>query len=134
MKFVRVLAFALIGLLAIAACSDTPDSVGDAVSSLPESDDVAAAAAEVQTEMTQIADEIQRSAAAEDLESSWNDVQTSMTAAITAATTDGSVDTAAVQAELDDFQSDLEAVGDDVSSDLMSAWTSLRGKFEQLIG
>jgi hypothetical protein len=57
-----------------------------------------------------------------------------MTAAITAATTDGSVDTAAVQAELDDFQSDLEAVGDDVSSDLMSAWTSLRGKFEQLIG
>jgi hypothetical protein len=134
MKFVRVLAFALIGLLAIAACSDPPDSVGDAVSSLPESDDVAAAAAEVQTEMTQIADEIQRSAAAEDLESSWNDVQTSMTAAITAATTDGSVDTAAVQAELDDFQSDLEAVGDDVSSDLMSAWTSLRGKFEQLIG
>jgi len=134
MKLIRALVFALIGVMAIAACSDTPDTVGDAVSSLPGSDDVAATAAEVQTEITEIADQIQSSAAAEDLQSSWNDVQTSMTAAITAVTTDGSVDTSAVQAELDDFQSDLEAMSDDVSPELMSAWSSLRDKFEQLIG
>jgi hypothetical protein len=46
---------------------------------------------------------------------------------------DGEIDTTALQSELDEFESELTAAGDEVGDDLMSAWSSLRAKFEDLI-
>lgn len=133
MRTLRILAMSMIGLLAIAACSDTPDSVQDAVTSLPDSSEVAAVAAEVQTEMADLTATIQSSEAADAVETAWTEVQTEITAAIGTVTAGGSVDTEAINQELNAFQAELEAAGDEVRDDVMSAWTSLRSKFEQLL-
>jgi len=133
MKVIRILAMIVVGLLAIAACADTTGDIEDAVTSLPEASDVADLASEVQAEMTELATEIQNSQAAGDLETAWVALQAEMTAALSSVQADGEIDTTALQSELDEFESELTAAGDEVGDDLMSAWSSLRAKFEDLI-
>jgi uncharacterized protein YlxW (UPF0749 family) len=133
MKVIRILAMIVVGLLAIAACADTTGDIEDAVTSLPEASDVADLASEVQAEMTELATEIQNSQAAADLETAWVALQAEMTAALSSVQADGEIDTTALQSELDEFESELTAAGDEVGDDLMSAWSSLRAKFEDLI-
>lgn len=133
MKVIRILAMIVVGLLAIAACADTTGDIEDAVTSLPEASDVADLAGEVQAEMTELATEIQNSQAAADLETAWVALQAEMTAALSSVQADGEIDTTALQSELDEFESELTAAGDEVGDDLMSAWSSLRAKFEDLI-
>jgi len=134
MKTIRILVLGIVGLIGLAACSDTPDSLEDAVSSLPQTEDLAALAEEIQTEMTVLATEIQNSEAADELQETWADTQSEMRAAIDSVTSDGTVDGEAIRSQLEEFQSELEAAGAAVSDDLISAWTSLRTRFEQLIG
>lgn len=133
MKVIRILAMTVVGLLAVAACADTTGDIEDAVTSLPEASDVADLASEVQAEMTELATEIQNSQAAADLETAWVALQAEMTAALSSVQADGEIDTTALQSELDEFESELTAAGDEVGDDLMSAWSSLRAKFEDLI-
>jgi formiminotetrahydrofolate cyclodeaminase len=133
MKVIRILAMIVVGPLAIAACADTTGDIEDAVTSLPEASDVADLAGEVQAEMTELATEIQNSQAAADLETAWVALQAEMTAALSSVQADGEIDTTALQSELDEFESELTAAGDEVGDDLMSAWSSLRAKFEDLI-
>jgi len=133
MKVIRILAMIVVGLLAIAACADTTGDIEDAVTSLPEASDVADLANDVQAEMTELATEIQNSQAAADLETAWVALQAEMTAALSSVQADGEIDTTALQSELDEFESELTAAGDEVGDDLMSAWSSLRAKFEDLI-
>lgn len=133
MKVIRILAMIVVGPLAIAACADTTGDIEDAVTSLPEASDVADLASEVQAEMTELATEIQNSQAAADLETAWVALQAEMTAALSSVQADGEIDTTALQSELDEFESELTAAGDEVGDDLMSAWSSLRAKFEDLI-
>jgi hypothetical protein len=83
--------------------------------------------------MTELATEIQNSQAAADLETAWVALQAEMTAALSSVQADGEIDTTALQSELDEFESELTAAGDEVGDDLMSAWSSLRAKFEDLI-
>jgi formiminotetrahydrofolate cyclodeaminase len=133
MKVIRILAMIVVGPLAIAACADTTGDIEDPVTSLPEASDVADLAGEVQAEMTELATEIQNSQAAADLETAWVALQAEMTAALSSVQADGEIDTTALQSELDEFESELTAAGDEVGDDLMSAWSSLRAKFEDLI-
>jgi len=133
MKVIRILAMTVVGLIAVAACADTTGDIEDAVTSLPEASDVADLASEVQAEMTELATEIQDSQAAADLETAWVALQAEMTAALSSVQADGEIDTTALQSELDEFESELTAAGDEVGDDLMSAWSSLRAKFEDLI-
>jgi polyhydroxyalkanoate synthesis regulator phasin len=134
MRLVRYLLIALMGVFAIAACSDTADDVEDIATTLPEAGDMAETATEIQTEMSDLATEIQNSEASEQVQTAWNDLQTDMNSAIDSMMNDETVDTAAIQESLDSFESNLEAAGDSVSDELMTAWNELRSSFEQLMG
>lgn len=134
MRRVRILILALVGALAIAACSDTPDTVDDAVSSLPSEDDVVELTTEIQTEVEELTTEIENSEAGDQLLDAWTEVRAEVTEAVSAMTTGSEVDTDAVRAELDEFQAEVEAAGEEVGPELTTAWNELRSKVEALIG
>lgn len=134
MRLVRYLLIALMGVFAIAACSDTAEDVEDIATTLPEAGDVAETATEIQAEMSDLATEVENSEASDEVQSAWNDLQTEMNSAIDSMMNDETVDTAAIQESLDSFEADLETAGDSVSGELMNAWNELRSSFEQLIG
>jgi len=127
---------ALVAALALAACSDAPENVQDAVSSLPSSEEVTEnvteVAQDVQTQLNELGTAIENSEAAEDLQTAWSDVRTEVTSAISSFSSGESIDTAAIETQFDEFQTELEAMGDDVGDEVMSAWNELRAAFEQL--
>lgn len=133
MRTVRILIVALIGSIAVAACSDTPDSIDDAVSSLPGEEDVAELGADIQAEIDAVSTAIENSEAADELRDAWSDMQAELEEAMNAIASNEAVDTDAIRAELDEFQAQVEAASDDVSDELVSAWNELRAKVEQLI-
>lgn len=136
MRTVRVLIMALMAALAVAACSDAPENVEDAVSSLPSSEEVTEnvteVAEDVQTQLNELGTAIENSEAAEDLQTAWSDVRTEVTSAISSFSAGESIDTAAIETQFDAFQTELEAMGDDVGDEVMAAWNELRSAFEQL--
>lgn len=136
MRTVRVLIMALMATLAVAACSDAPENVEDAVSSLPSSEEVTEnvteVAQDVQTQLNELGTAIENSEAAEDLQTAWSDVRTEVTSAISSFSAGESIDTAAIETQFDEFQTELEAMGDDVGDEVMTAWNELRSAFEQL--
>jgi gas vesicle protein len=134
MKTKYLLLAVLVGALALVGCSDTPDTIEEAATSLPDVDDVQALAGDIQNEMSDIATEIEGSEAAEELQAAWSDIQTEITAAVAAVSEDGSIDTDAVRDELENFQSEMDDLGDQVSAELRSSWAELREKLEQLMG
>lgn len=136
MRTVRVLIMALMAALSVAACSDAPENVEDAVSSLPSSEEVTEnvteVAEDVQTQLNELGTAIENSEAAEDLQTAWSDVRTEVTSAISSFSAGESIDTAAIETQFDAFQTELEAMGDDVGDEVMAAWNELRSAFEQL--
>jgi hypothetical protein len=132
MKALRVFAVSIIALASVVACSDVPDSVDEAISSLPEEGDVTAAVENIQTQIDTVGEEIENSEAAEDLRDGWADVQSEIESAVESIAAGEQIDTEAIQTELDEFQADVEAARDDVSDELVAAWESLRDQFEQL--
>lgn len=136
MRTVRVLIMALMAALSVAACSDAPENVEDAVSSLPSSEEVTEnvteVAEDVQTQLNELGTAIENSEAAEDLQTAWSDVRTEVTSAISSFSAGESIDTAAIETQFDAFQTELEAMGDDVGDEVMTAWNELRSAFEQL--
>lgn len=136
-----VLSLALTGLLLLAACGDTSltattdsgtvttgDLTGDDVSA-----DVASTVAEVQAEVNELTTEIQSSAAAAELEGTWNTLQAELLAAVAAISEDGTIDGSAVQEEVDAFQTQLESLGDEVEPALTDAWETLRDRLQGLM-
>lgn len=134
MRPVRIVVAVLIGLLAIVACSDAPDSVEDAVSSLPEEGEVSDAVTDIQSEIDAVATEIQNSEAADELQAAWADMQAQISSTIDSIQSNEAIDTEAIRTELDEFQSELEAAGDEVGDELTAAWNQLRSTIEQMIG
>lgn len=132
MRSIKTLLFVFVGLLALAACSGTTDTTDGSVSSLPSGEDVGDAAAEVQGELSALAAEIESSEAADDIRAAWSDVQTEISSAIATWTADGDVDTAALQSEFDEFETQLDALGDEVGDDLRESWLQVRQQVEQL--
>lgn len=125
-----VTAIAMAGLLVIGAC--TTDTADPEVSDDVEQNAVDLAA-EVETQMTNLAIEIQDSEAAADLQAAWGDVQAEITAAIASMGTDGTIQTENLGEELDEFQAELEAAGDAVTPELLQAWEALRSSVEQMM-
>ncbi|HUG07276.1 MAG TPA: hypothetical protein VMP13_00030 [Acidimicrobiia bacterium] len=134
MRTVRILIVALAGAVAVAACSDTPEGLDDAVTSLPGQDDVVALVAEVQADIEEVNTELANSEAADELRTAWSELNAELTTAIQSITSNQAVDTDAVRNQLDEFQSEVEAAGDEVSDELRSAWIELRSNFERLLG
>lgn len=137
-----VLVLALTGLLVLAACGDTdltattadPSSVttGD-VAGGDAADDIASTVAEVQSEVNELTTEVQNSAAATELEETWNALQSEVLAAVAAIGDDGTIDGSAVQEEVNAFQTQLDSLGDEVEPTLMEAWEALRDRLQGLM-
>jgi ABC-type glycerol-3-phosphate transport system substrate-binding protein len=134
MRNLKTLLVLLAGLFALAACSGTADTTDGSISSLPPEEDVSATAADVQAELSALATEIESSEAADDIRTAWSSVQTEITAAIATFTADGDVDTDALQSEFDNFEAQLDALGDEVGDDLRESWLEVRQQVEQLFG
>jgi predicted nuclease with TOPRIM domain len=134
MKRVRTLILALAGAVAIAACSDTPEVLDDAVTSLPGEEDVAELVTDIQSDIEDFTTEIESSEAADELRSTWSELRSEIAGALDSMMSNQAVDTEALRDRLDQFQSDVEAAGDEVGDDLRSAWLTLRSKLEQVLG
>lgn len=140
MKKLNVLAALLAGMLVLSACTTAVDgdAVDDVVTTLGETaeevgDDVSATVADVQAEVSELATEVQNSAAAGELEESWNTLQTEVLAAVAAIGDDGMIDGSQVQDAIDDFQSDLDALGNEVEPTLAEAWDTFRQRLESIM-
>lgn len=141
MKTKWIIGVVLIGAIGLIGCSDTPDTIEDIPTTLPEdipttlpaAEDVQEVVAEIQTEMTDISTEIQNSEASEDLQSAWAEIEAEIRSAVDSVAENGSFDTSGLQEQLDEFQDTLTSMGDDVSDELMSSWQTLRNAFDQLM-
>jgi hypothetical protein len=137
-----LLVLALSGLLFLAACGErdltettadpgsvtTADPAGEDVA-----DDLATTVAEVQAEVNELATEVQNSAAAAELEETWNALQSELLAAVAAIGDDGTIDGSAVQEEVDAFQAQLDSLGEEVEPTLMDAWETVRNRLQSLM-
>lgn len=131
----------LIGAIGLIGCSETPETIEDIPTTLPEelpttlpdAGDVQDLVDEIQTEMDDIATEIQNSDAGEELEGAWTEIETEIRAAVDSVAESGSFDASGLQDQLDEFQETLTSMGDDVSDELMSSWDALRNAFDQLM-
>jgi predicted small secreted protein len=132
MRNIKTLLAVLVALSTLAACSGTSGTGEDAISTLPTGEQVDDAAVEVQAELSALAAEIEGSDAAAEIQAAWTEVQAEVGSAIATLSADGEVDTAALEAEFDEFQSHLDALGDEVGDDLMAAWLEVRQQIEQL--
>lgn len=143
MRKLKLPVLALAGLLFLAACGETDvtvtttglESVTTTESTTGEdaTDDIAATVAEVQNEVNALATEVQNSSAAAELEESWNALQADLLAAVASIRDDGTIDGSAVQDEIEAFQSQLEALGDEAEPALMEAWETLRDRLQSLM-
>lgn len=139
MRKSKVLAALFAGILVLSACGDTTvEDVEDGVTSLGEAADnlppeVTETVDEVQADVTNLATEVQNSAAAAELEESWNSLQTEVVAALAAIGDDGMVDGTEVTDAIDDFQADLDALGDEVEPTLAEAWDTFRQRLEGMM-
>ncbi|HEY7469195.1 MAG TPA: hypothetical protein VIC07_06670 [Acidimicrobiia bacterium] len=150
MKIRRLIAVTLVSIVA-AACADAADTsvtslsddtatTGGGVSqtsmagnSGTEGLDPAAAMTMMQEDMSRLAEEIQSSEAAADLQVRWEQFQVDMTAALTEMQEDGTIDAEVIRDELEQFETDLETLGDQVEPELRAAWDSFRQDLDQLI-
>jgi glucose/arabinose dehydrogenase len=143
MKTRTLLILAVAGLLSLAACDEaglTTTTLADGATTTQNpttaddvANDIATTVAEVQAEVTQLANEVQNSAVAAELEESWDALQAEVLAAIAAIRDDGTIDGSQIQAALDSFQSDLDALGDQIEPSLVDAWDTLRNRLESLM-
>lgn len=133
MRTVRTLILVLIGAIAVGACSESPDSVDEAVSSLPDEEDFAELRAEIEAEIEELSTEIESSEAADDLRDAWVDMQAELDAAMDSIESNESIDTEEIRSQLEEFQTEVEAAGEEASDELVAVWNRLRSRFEQLI-
>jgi hypothetical protein len=143
MRKLNVATLALGGLLLLAACGETevtvpttdPGSVttADPTTGDDMTDDIATTVAEVQSEVSELATEVQNSSAAAELQESWNALQADLLAAVAAIGDDGTIDGSAVQEEMEAFQSQLDALGEEAEPALMEAWETLRVRLQSLM-
>jgi hypothetical protein len=141
MRKTKSFAIAIACLLALGACTDnaltTTTVDGGAVTTVADSTeataDVAATIAEVQSDVTDLSNEIQNSAAAAELQESWITLQTAVLAAVASVADDGTMDGTQIQGAIDDFQTDLDALGADVEPTVAEAWDTLRDNLESMM-
>lgn len=138
----RLTSILFAGVLVLAACSggDLDDvaseleDVTDATVSDEVEQDAMDLAADVEEQMDTLSEEIQSSDAAAGLQDAWADVQTAVTAAIASMQADGTVATDGIEEALNDFQSEVDAAGDEIAPELRSAWESLKTSIQELAG
>lgn len=121
-------------MLSLAACAGGDTTLTTLQEEMEETaTDVVATIAAAQGDIADIGQEIQESEASQELLDTWQDLQTDLTAFFTSVQSEQAVDTTQVQTILDNFESELDEAGDQVTPELRETWESLRAQIEQLL-
>ena len=138
-----LIAFGIAGAMTIAACAGTTDPTVTTAAVVPGtsgSDDTAttgsdpaAMAAELRARIDELAAEIENSEAAEQLQSNWAELQAGFTAALAGIGEDGTVDLSGVEDGLEEFEAEIEDLGDQVEPELRDAWERFQSELQQLM-
>jgi len=140
-----LIALGLACTLATAACADStdttdttvagPTSTSDATAPPPTTGDLdpTAAIASLQAEMSQLAAQVESSQAAAELQIMWDEFQAELTAALADVQADGTLDLSGVETRVQEFEDDLDSLGDQVEPELRDAWATFRSNIEQLM-
>ncbi len=139
----RLLALAVAAALALAACGggvDTTTSLDTDTSTTsptdstePTNGDMSGTIEEIQTEINELQTQIQNSAAAQDLQDAWMTLTAEVTAAMAAINDDGMIEGAEVQAAIENFETTLDELGEQVEPELRAAWDAFRQRVESLM-
>lgn len=133
MRILKTLLFALF-MLSLAACAGGDATLTTLQEEMEETAaDVAATIAAAQEDIADIGQEIQESEASQELVDTWQDLQADLTAFFTSLQSEQAVDTTQVEAILDNFESELDEAGDQVTPELRETWESLRAQIERLL-
>lgn len=133
MRILKASLFALL-MLSLAACAGGDTTLTTLQEEMEETaTDVVATIAAAQGDIADIGQEIQESEASQELLDTWQDLQTDLTAFFTSVQSEQAVDTTQVQTILDNFESELDEAGDQVTPELRETWESLRAQIEQLL-
>jgi len=139
-----LIALGIAGAMTVAACAGTTDPTVTTAAVVPgtsESDDTetttpsdpAAIVAELQARLDELAAEIENSEAAEQLQSNWAELQAGFAAALAGIGEDGTVDLSGMEDRLEEFEAEIEALGDEVEPELRDAWERFQSELEQLM-
>jgi hypothetical protein len=142
-----IIAFGLAGILATTACAEAAEPSETTLGGVPGTTtteatsettatalDPSAAIADLQQRMSELAAEIQGSEAAAELQARWEQLQTEMTSALASIQEDGRIDTTAFESMLQEFEDDLETLGDEVEPEVREAWAMFRDSLDRLAG
>ena len=133
MRILKPLLFALL-MLSLAACAGGDTTLTTLQEELEETaTDVVATIAAAQGDIADIGQEIQESEASQELVDTWQDLQADLTVFFTSVQSEQTVDTTQVQTILDNFESELDEAGDQVTPELRETWESLRAQVERLL-
>lgn len=121
-------------MMSLAACTAGDTTLTTLQEEMEETAaDVAATIAAAQEDIADIGQEIQESEASQELLDTWQDLQADLTAFFTSLQSEQTVDTTQVQAILDNFESEMDEAGDQVTPELRETWESLRAQIERLL-
>ena len=136
-----VTATALVGVLALAACSNatggtttealTGTTLAGTSAGTDASSDALAAVAAFQEDIQALSDAIEESESAEEVRSAWDTLNAELTASVESIREDGSIAREEIQTSLDAFEQQLDEI--EVSEDVRTAWEELRTNLEQLM-
>lgn len=133
MRILKALLFALL-MLSLAACAGGDTTLTTLQEELEETaTDVVATIAAAQGDIADIGQEIQESEASQELMDTWQDLQADLTEFFISLQSEQTVDTTQVQTILDNFESELDEAGDQVTPELRETWESLRAQVERLL-
>lgn len=133
MRILKPLLFALL-MLSLAACAGGDTTLTTLQEELEESaTDVVATIAAAQEDIADIGQAIEESETSQELMDTWQDLQADLTAFFTSVQSEQTVDTTQVQTILDNFESELDEAGDQVTPELRETWESLRAQVERLL-
>lgn len=115
-------AMAVLALFALAACGNSGVDL-DA--------DTEAMVSQVETEVSQVADQVEAAAADTAVVDAWDALEAELSSMVDSVRSGTDIDTEAIEAEMDQFAREVE--NSDVADELQEAWTELRSRFDALV-
>lgn len=113
---------AVLAVFVVAACGNSDvdlDSEG------------AALADRVESEVSEMADQIDVGEVETEVAAAWDDLQAELTSVVASVRSGVDVDTEAIEAQMQQFSQQIE--NSDVADDLRQAWTELKAQFDAMM-
>ncbi|MFZ0625988.1 MAG: hypothetical protein WAN34_05805 [Acidimicrobiia bacterium] len=95
--------------------------------------DMGATVTALQDEVNSFTQSVQDSQASAEIGSAWTDLQSKLAVSLASLQTDGTVDTEALQKDLDDFEAVLNDAASSIEPEVRDSWDTLRAQFEDVM-